>query len=487
MLEPLLERLDNVREISRGSCSWVLAFAIVRADSPRQIVYNEFPMPRVPSLPVANSFDTSISLVPSSHQTVPTEPSSQTQLHNKENAPPQYSTLEPPSRAAAAAAPPFSSSVSASASADRIPESQMQSGLTNDALPPLLLATLKSIQSTLRSYFSQKPPHTIQRLAELILYPTSHYRTLPAYLRAVDRVVSVSSGADIFPLPVSMPLPGGLIDMSLANGVNGAGAGDHQYSDSSLGSDESLGGALLTPISWLSNASIPGNNNNNNNDILAGETYSTYRTDWNSGSAGSPNGDSLTTVPPRESGGVTQGELIRQEQEAGVVPTSQQHIQRHPHPHPSVIVEEEEVVVEPQSEEGEELPHARGPAILGVEDMGLQDGRGVQVSLTRSPTGISASPEGTGAESEGHNVEQAPESDRLGSDDAPAELDRDGDGDIVIGDLPNKSTQEETQERKDLIAESAASSGSTTGATVSEGASGPLANRSESDNDKMDS
>lgn len=99
----------------------------------------------------------------------------------------------------------------------------------------------------MRSYFTSKPPHTIQRLAELILRPNSHYRTLPAYLRAVDRVVSVTSSADIFPsqMHASANQPNGLL-----NGVSGG----FDISNHVHGSDESLGGALLTPIPWLSNA-----------------------------------------------------------------------------------------------------------------------------------------------------------------------------------------------------------------------------------------
>lgn len=105
---------------------------------------------------------------------------------------------------------------------------------------------LNSIRSTIRSYFTSKPPHTIQRLAELILRPNSHYRTLPAYLRAVDRVVSVTSSADAFPsqMRASATQPNGV--------MNGAGGGI-DISDN-LHGDESLGGAMLTPIPWLSNA-----------------------------------------------------------------------------------------------------------------------------------------------------------------------------------------------------------------------------------------
>lgn len=118
-----------------------------------------------------------------------------------------------------------------------------------NSLPPPLLSLIASIKSTLRTYFASKPPHTVQRLAELILRPTRQYRTLPAYLRAVDRVVSVSSSADIFPLPRTGYSP----DDELANGIANGTRSSFMVTDESLGSDESLGGALLTPIPWLRN------------------------------------------------------------------------------------------------------------------------------------------------------------------------------------------------------------------------------------------
>ena len=69
----------------------------------------------------------------------------------------------------------------------------------------------------------------MQRLLELVAAPRTHYRHLPKFLRAVERVVSVSSSTAAFPLA----------DGAAAGFTNG------------LGSDESLGGALLTPIPWL--------------------------------------------------------------------------------------------------------------------------------------------------------------------------------------------------------------------------------------------
>lgn len=146
---------------------------------------------------------------------------------------------------------PTSSAVPSSI--DRVPDSQPEPSndpATDAALPAPLLLLLDSVRSNLRTLFASKPPHTIQRLAELILRPTAHYRTLPAYLRAVDRVVSVTSSADVFPLRVQETA-------SQPNGVINGGEGSFLLPDHTLGSDESLGGALLTPIPWLNNAASP--------------------------------------------------------------------------------------------------------------------------------------------------------------------------------------------------------------------------------------
>lgn len=43
--------------------------------------------------------------------------------------------------------------------------------------------------------------------------------------------------------------------------------------------------------------------------------------------------------------------------------------------------EAEETAVTTSPEPSDEVPHARGPIVLGVEDMGLQDGKGVEMRL----------------------------------------------------------------------------------------------------------
>jgi len=174
---------------------------------------------------------------------------------NKENAAP--ADLEIPSQGAQPG----------SQSTERVPDSQPQpSGASTDSLPPQLVLLLNAIRSSIQSFFTEKPPHTIQRLAELVLYPTKHYKTLPAYLRAVDRVTSVTSSADIFPFqapPAENSQSNGLVHPGNSSGV-------YITPDyvQGLGSDESLGGALLTPITWLNNASFDGEDANVDTNVL---------------------------------------------------------------------------------------------------------------------------------------------------------------------------------------------------------------------------
>ncbi|EEP75752.1 predicted protein [Uncinocarpus reesii 1704] len=320
------------------------------------IVHTEFPTPRVRS----GSFET-ITTVPIQSTYASQDTSSQANS-NKENAPPSQFQTPPPRPPV----PTFSSP----SSSTRILDSQSQSSPIENGLPPPLQHLLTSIESTLRHGFSSKPPHTIQRLAELILRPAGHYRTVPAYLRAVDRVVSVSSGADIFPLPLAVPPS--IVDGSFTNGVNGT-TGFSLFNDASLGSDESLGGALLTPIPWLSNPASP------------------------------PGGEDIATQPEVNGDPSTAGISSQSESDA-----QDQNLETNP---PSTT---------DAHSEDEDIPHARGPAIIGVEDMGLQNGKDVQMTLSASETN------GT--------TTQEPQPDK--NVDTSAGLDKDGDGDIVIDDVP---------------------------------------------------
>lgn len=296
---------------------------------------------------------------------------------------------------------------------------------SGDVKLPIQLATmLNDIKSHIQT-FTNAPPHTLQRLAELVLHPRAHYRALATYLHAVDRVVQVTSGLDIYPLPLAIP------DMSAMqiNGVdpkdpatavswhnpttvlNGTATASNQVA---VDSDEALGGALLTPIPWLTRRS-PEHVDAVSSSSGAGSTGGAS----SGGSGGGaqihsectetidgPNGmGSIETVSVSVNGvpstgharGVTQGELLRQEQRAGVVPVNQlsrthpQHplqLQQLPSPqsasslsHGSYQDDEEEELPgaadedgrrEGRDEEEEETPHARGPDEIGVGDTGPQ-------------------------------------------------------------------------------------------------------------------
>ncbi|KAG0651736.1 hypothetical protein D0Z07_2032 [Hyphodiscus hymeniophilus] len=311
----------------------------------RIIVREDFPIPPVP--PPITSSQTLPSFI---SQSTPGETSSQNsttsnQSTNKENDPPPVNSMPP------------------------------------GTLPPQIQVLLTSITTTLTTLFQTHPPHTIQRLAELVLHPKQHYRSLPSYLHAVDRVVHVTSGAHIFPLPPAIPDPSSAAVLSNGSGAPGIDPLSISWGNpatapaaASLDSDESLGGALLTPIMWLSNK-------NGTHSPLEGEvkTESTEMIDGPNGLGGvetvtvSVNGisstrsesstaaESAATTNLRAEGGVTQGELLRQEQLAGVVPVAQ--------------LEGHRGNTDGMGEE-DEVPHARGPQEIGMEDMGPQNASG---------------------------------------------------------------------------------------------------------------
>ncbi|OQE08745.1 hypothetical protein PENVUL_c008G06671 [Penicillium vulpinum] len=330
------------------------------------IVYNVFPMPQARPDPIGQQPFPNHS---SQANSIPPESS------NKENTSPTDIQTSP--QAARTGSPP---------SSERVPDSQPQpSGASTDGrLPPPLAFLLSAIRSSIKSFFEDKPPHTIQRLAELVLYPTKHYRTLPAYLRAVDRVVSVTSSADIFPFqtPAVTNAPtNGLVLPGNSSGVYIA----PDFAQG-LGSDESLGGALLTPIPWLNNPSFAGEDANGDAGILVEGT------------------EALPTQPEVEPGTTT-----------------------------LVTSEAEETAANTSPESSDEVPHARGPILLGVEDMGLQDGKGVEMRLSTDGTAdvpAAADATATQATEEQEKVEST----------------TDSDGDIVLTDTKPKEEEEAKNE-----------------------------------------
>lgn len=215
----------------------------------------------------------------------------------------------------------------------------------------------------------------------------------------------MSSPVSDFPLPSGqISLNGGFLtngDANLANGLQ---------EREGLGSDESLGGALLTPIPWLRNQNgttstqgdgelhsestetIQGPNGAGSIEtvsVTVNGVPSALQTSPNTSTPASPTlseqsdastGSSTSTdAQLREQGGVTQGELLRQEQEAGVVPVAQTAPRRSLMNSGAVAVGREDTAaavladdVEPMDERPEEHPHARGPDHIGAEDMGPQ-------------------------------------------------------------------------------------------------------------------
>lgn len=378
-------------------------------------------------------------------------------------------------------------------------------------LPPDLLSLYTTSTRILEHDFAHSPPYTIQRLAELVLHPKKHYRFLPAYLRALDRIVSVSSPVSDFPLPsLNAPPPGGFLTNGDTSQVNGISERD------GLGSDESLGGALLTPIPWLRNnslASVAASASQDSEGEL--HSHSTETIEGPNGAGrietvtvtvnGVPSATSVAHTAPaplsptlseqsdassssssggtteaqlREQGAVTQGELLRQEQEAGVIPLTQLSPRRSLIAGGAVAVGREPAIIgmpgstpDMMDERSEEHPHARGPEEIGMEDMGPQHqsldagldmeaavGRGRSKSPQPPPAAVS--PEPVPAPIAEAEAEAAAEDDagEPGKDPQDVEKDvemlkeameleqeeeaKDADGDVVIADADGRPVDE---------------------------------------------
>ncbi|KAK4231223.1 hypothetical protein QBC38DRAFT_382413 [Podospora fimiseda] len=306
------------------------------------------------------------------------------------------------------------------------------SAAATGTLPKPVADMLTEITNVLREEFAENPPHTIQRVAELVLRPKQHYRHVVPWLHALDRAVHVRSGANTYPLP---PAVADMSSMSiLGNEAGGRGSAALSTDASTnggilVGSDEALGGALLTPIPWLarrqngeSGSSDAGSDDVGGSSPLSasGGVSSTtpqhqiqqqrqqqhqqhqarqldgrVRTESTETIEG-PNGMgrietvsiSVNGIPSTGAGGVggvlaqrgiTQGELLRQEQRAGVVPMSQlarqqQQAQIEANRQANGVSSSSEDEDSPMTGEDVEAehPHARGPQEIGAADTGPQ-------------------------------------------------------------------------------------------------------------------
>ncbi|KAK3488639.1 hypothetical protein B0T13DRAFT_101957 [Neurospora crassa] len=425
-----------------------------------KIAHTEFPIPDIPSPqpPARPSSSRFLTPLPSSSDPIDTPLSSQ-ETNNKENDAPT-SAPRPPAGDHVASSPPKAPSPNPNATTEM---SQAQ----QPVLPVPVAEMLNGVTSHLTANFPDYPPHTIQRLAELVLKPRPQYRSVVGYLNALDRVVHVTSGANLYPLPPAIPDLSGM--MSNGGPVVDKGAPSLSAANN-IGSDEALGGALLTPIPWLtrrangdggdddgsisdagsssplsaSGASDPNTQHEQQQRALA-QQYSHITFAQSSVSPQvrkestemieGPNGmGSIETVSISVNGipsigagggllglsqqpqrGVTQGELLRQEQRAGVVPVSQvtggnnnnnNTAQGYtaaqttplsaaaPGEGPSATATttgssvDEDIVMgensDHEEEQEEEVPHARGPQEIGPEDTGPQSARS---SIVLSHTG----------------------------------------------------------------------------------------------------
>ena len=84
------------------------------------------------------------------------------------------------------------------------------------------------------------------------------------------------------------------------------------------------------------------------------------------------------------------------------------------------------------AESPDEVPHARGPQVLGIEDLGLQDGKGVEMDLVEH--GVDDMVTGDGAADAHPSTTEEPRAD--GESVYP-----DKDGDIVLEDTTPKEEE----------------------------------------------
>ncbi|KAK2060281.1 hypothetical protein LY76DRAFT_591528 [Colletotrichum caudatum] len=354
-----------------------------------KIAHNEFPIPNLPTPPqpinASGQQPRLLSPLPSSSiEPASSLPSSQDA--DKENSKPNV---------------PSSSTVFVESEA--VNTADVSAAPAPGSLPAQIVAMLEEIKSVLLT-FPKYPPHTIQRLVELVLEPRRHYRHLASYLHAVDRVVHVTSGANTHPLPPAIP------DMSTMTLLSNGGANGQEnpaaavaWSNSTnsvastVGTDEALGGALLTPIPWLTRRASPGSSSPGSSNGGGPAEIRTESTETIDG----PNGvGSIETVSVSVNGipsmgasssnrAITQGELLRQEQEQGVVPVNQLVRQAEEAQHAAALrsgddgraaspeqqeqeQQEEQEYTTGAAEEENEVPHARGPEEIGVGDLGPQ-------------------------------------------------------------------------------------------------------------------
>ncbi|KAK6344831.1 hypothetical protein TWF718_006784 [Orbilia javanica] len=303
-LEVLVNQLALDSTIGLDDWPDVLQFMLKRLE---WIAYNSFPLPKPPPLlgpkpPVSISRESTVLIQSSEEEHTPNSSETAGETRESSSTPTAAPTVDveatqtqqadPTVQASPQPQEPSSipSTQTTSIPATQFPSEAINSNSTEKFLPPTLLSSLNSLVTLLGKTFPRAPPHTIQRFAELILKPNKHYRSLAKFLRACHRVVSVTSGSDRFPLPTSHDGQPSSNAIPIGSGL----ANDH---------DDGATGATLTPIPWASAREYVANNGVD--------------------AAGSPVSDEGVAALVTDEGGngISQGELLRKEQEADVVIT----------------------------------------------------------------------------------------------------------------------------------------------------------------------
>ena len=201
--------------------------------------------------------------------------------------------------------------------------------------------------------------------------------------------------------------------------------------------DDGLSGAALTPIPWLQHSV---SQSSSSGERMAGSDLRTESTSFIDGPNGAGSVETVTvtvngnaSLAPA-SGPITQGELIRQEQEAGIVP-----VPAHSRTTRSATAAARR---ENDEDEGEDtIPHARGPEVVGVEDMGPQ----------ASTVGFDVEA-AVGRKGEGESPMARPLPEEVKFEDLDKEKDGDGDVEVVDAD----GSVEGAEQRADGVSQNVA-------------------------------
>lgn len=240
-------------------------------------------------------------------------------------------------------------------------------------------------------------------------------------MNALDRIVSVSTGSDAFPLPIIEPIGG---NGPLVNGTHASIASRNPNSE------ESLGGALLTPIPWL---------RDHGSSTSSGRRRSSGHSDEASMETEGVEAHAATQDSLHNTGPVTQGELLRKEQETSAPPAPVAALSGRPGSTPIHGAEDSKVEGEIVVEEPEQ-PHARGPDTIGPEDTGPQDhalGSG-QVLDMEAAVGRSRSPQPPSKSEEAKSEKEDKRQVQSGHGTS-----KDQDGDVVLADVDGVTEDDE--------------------------------------------